>query len=98
MCSTWCMIDSDKSRKVARYLFVLVGPDATSSWPDIYTFNPATGMKDVPLKATVNAEFVVRNSIDPDHVWVYVGILLAIIVVVRMLSILALARRAAAFF
>lgn len=55
-------------------------------------------MKDVPLKATVNAEFVVRNSIDPDHVWVYVGILLAIIVVVRMLSILALARRAAAFF
>jgi len=74
------------------------GPDATSSWPDIYTFNPATGMKDVPLKATVNAEFVVRNSIDPDHVWVYVGILLAIIVVVRMLSILALARRAAAFF
>ncbi|CAE7898669.1 wht-1 [Symbiodinium necroappetens] len=74
------------------------GPDATSSWPDVYTLNPATGIKDVPLKATVNAEFVVRNSIDPDHVWVYVGVLLAIIVVVRMLSIMALARRAAAFF
>ena len=42
--------------------------------------------------------FISRNEINVDHGWVYAGILLAIVIVVRLLSVMALAKRAAAFF
>ena len=42
--------------------------------------------------------FISRNEINVDHGWVYAGILLGIVIVVRLLSVMALAKRAAAFF
>mmetsp|Transcript_27255 Transcript_27255/g.51059 ORF Transcript_27255/g.51059 Transcript_27255/m.51059 type:complete len:619 (-) Transcript_27255:90-1946(-) len=76
------------------------GPDAVAEWPD----DVATNQGGIPIVGKqavgefVNANFIARNSIDTEHVWLYVGILLGIIVVVRLLSILALARRAASFY
>jgi len=39
-----------------------------------------------------------NNDIDPDHWWVYLLILLVLICAFRLLAILALAKRAEAFF
>mmetsp|Transcript_1741 Transcript_1741/g.1876 ORF Transcript_1741/g.1876 Transcript_1741/m.1876 type:complete len:116 (-) Transcript_1741:94-441(-) len=42
--------------------------------------------------------FISMNEINVDHGWIYAGVLLGIVLVVRLLSVWALARRAAAFF
>jgi len=60
------------------------GPDTIKDWPAIQQAYVTT--------------FITDNEINLDHGWIYAGILLAIVVVVRMLSVMALARRAAAFF
>lgn len=61
------------------------GEETTKDWP-------------VGVKTVVTNQFITSNSIEPDHAWLYVGILLAIIVVPRLLSIAALAYRSSRFF
>lgn len=52
-----------------------------------------------PLHLQIQAKTMIeRNDIDPDHWWVYALVLVLLILFFRLLSILALARRAAAFF
>lgn len=67
-------------------LFILIefGASNVASWP-------------VALQQSASA-IISLNDITPDHWWVYVLIIVGIIAGFRLLSILALARRAAAFF
>lgn len=59
----------------------------------------AETIKDWPLEQQMEVtKFIYMNEINVDHGWIYAGILLAIVAVVRMLSVFALAKRAAAFF
>ncbi|CAL1133888.1 unnamed protein product [Cladocopium goreaui] len=59
----------------------------------------AETIKDWPLEQQMAVtKFIYMNEINVDHGWIYAGILLAIVAVVRMLSVFALAKRAAAFF
>ncbi|CAK9007141.1 unnamed protein product [Durusdinium trenchii] len=60
------------------------GTDVIQDWP-------------VQKQAMVSG-LIENNNINPDHGWLYAGVLIGIIVVVRLLSVVALAKRAAAFF
>jgi ABC-type multidrug transport system ATPase subunit len=55
--------------------------------------------KDWPTEDQIEAErFITLNEVEPDHRWLYVGILIAIVIVIRSISLLVLARRASSFF
>eukprot|EP00435_Cladocopium_sp_Y103_P048001 s455_g14.t1 len=60
----------------------------------------ADTVKDWPIaqQEYVKVAIIERNEINVDHGWIYAGVLLGIVAVVRMLSVFALAKRAAAFF
>ena len=75
------------SLKYGMNLFVLneFGEQTTGDWPEAQ-------------QQQVKQVIIDGNDIDPDHWWVYVLFLGAIIFAFRALAILALARRAATFF
>jgi len=74
------------SLKYGMNLYILneFGEDATEDWPSQW-------------KDAAN-QLVDGNEIDRESPWIYIAILLAIIVVIRLLSVVALARRASNFF
>jgi len=55
--------------------------------------------KDWPVEDQMNAErFITANDVVPDHRWLYVAILVAIVIVIRGISLFVLAKRASSFF
>ncbi|CAK0841556.1 unnamed protein product [Prorocentrum cordatum] len=55
--------------------------------------------KDWPAEDQMMAErFITTNEVEPGHRWLYVAILIAIVIVVRAISLFVLAKRASSFF